>query len=255
MPLVPEVPVALEAAHRRDAQPRNQVRIFAVGLFDAAPARLARHIHHRRQRMMRAAQARFESRHREQRLHQRGIEGCAQRNGLRKAGSIRRRVAVQALLVEDHRNAQAAVLEEELLDGVGQLGHAASVLAAAGIARPADLSQSAAVAKRLLRLLEIEVALRIHQRLGLRLPDAQHLRGLFLQRHPREQVLDAPGGGQTGVFISGSGFAGGSRRLRTSCFFMRSIPRGFCLRQCAAIESEEKAQLVPRPHDLVIAGM
>ena len=65
MPLVLEVCVALEAAHRRDAQPRNQVGIFAVGLFDAAPARLARHIHHRSERMMRAAQPRFKSRHRE----------------------------------------------------------------------------------------------------------------------------------------------------------------------------------------------
>ena len=209
MPLVAEVLVSLEAAHRGDAQSRNQVRIFAVGFFHAAPARLARHIHHRRQRMMRAAQAGFQSRHREQRLHQRGIEGCAQRDGLRKTGSIRGGVAVQALFVEHHRNAQAAVLKEELLDGVGQLGHAASVLAAAGIARPAHLAQSAAIAKRLLRLSEIEVAARIHQRLGLRLPDAHHLCGLFLQRHPREQVLHASGGGLSGVFINGSGFAGG----------------------------------------------
>ena len=50
------VRVALEAAHRGDAQPRDQVRVFAEGLLDAAPARVARHIHHRRERLVRAAQ-------------------------------------------------------------------------------------------------------------------------------------------------------------------------------------------------------
>ena len=72
-----------------------------------------------------------------------GIEGCAQRDGLREACAVRRRVAVQAFLVEHHRNAETAVLEEEFLDGVGQLGHAARVFAAAGVARPAHLAQSA----------------------------------------------------------------------------------------------------------------
>jgi hypothetical protein len=38
-------------------------------------------------------------------------------------------VAVQAFLVENDRNAQAAVFEEELLNGVGQFRHASRVLA------------------------------------------------------------------------------------------------------------------------------
>ena len=192
MLLVAEVLVSLEAPHRRNAQPRNQVRILAVRLFHAAPSRLARHIHHRGQRMVRTAQARLQSRHREQRLHKRGIESCAQSDGLRKAGATRSRVPVQALFVKHHWNSKAAILEKEFLYFVGQQGHAASVLAATGIAGPAHLAQPAAIPKRLLRLLQIEVALLIHQRLRLRLPHAQHLRGLFLQRHPRKQILHAP---------------------------------------------------------------
>ena len=51
-----KVRVALKPAHCRDAHARDQVRILAVGFLDAAPARIARHIHHRRQRLVRAAQ-------------------------------------------------------------------------------------------------------------------------------------------------------------------------------------------------------
>ena len=74
---------------------------------------------------------------------------------------------MQALFVEHDRDSQAAVFEEELLDRIGQHGHLASFLAATGIARPANLPQASPIAKRLLRLLEIEVALRIQHRLRL----------------------------------------------------------------------------------------
>ena len=121
--LVLERRVALEPAHRRDAELRDQVRVFAVGLLDASPARIARHVHHRRQRLVRAAHARFLGRHREERFDQLRIERGAQADGLRKAGGAVRGVAVQAFLVEHHRDAEAGVLDEELLDGVGQLGH------------------------------------------------------------------------------------------------------------------------------------
>ena len=158
---------------------------------------------------MRTTQTGFQSRHGEQRLHQRRVERCAQGDGLGKTGSIGSRVTVKALFVEHDWNAQAAVLEEELLDCVRELGHAACLLATTSIAGAADLTQSAAIAKRLLSLLEIEVAGIIQHGLGLGLPDAHHLCGLFFQRHPRKQVLDAPGRGETGVLVSGSGFAGG----------------------------------------------
>ena len=57
--LIAEAGIALKAAHRRDAHTRHQVGIFAVSFLHAAPPRLARHIHHRGQRLVRAAQARL----------------------------------------------------------------------------------------------------------------------------------------------------------------------------------------------------
>ena len=77
-------------------------------------------------------------------------------------------MTVQALLVKHHRNAEAAVLEEEFLDVIREHGHAAGVFTAAGIARPSTLTQPATVAKGLLGLLEVEVALRIEHFFGLR---------------------------------------------------------------------------------------
>ena len=46
-PLVLERGVALEAAHGGDAELRVQIGILAVGFLHAAPARIARHVHHR----------------------------------------------------------------------------------------------------------------------------------------------------------------------------------------------------------------
>ena len=143
--LVTESGVALEPADRGDAEARDQERILAVGLFHAAPARLASHVHNRRQRLMGAAEAGLGCGGGEDALHQLGIEGGAERDGLGEAGAVHGRVAVQALLVEHDGNAEAAVFEEEFLDGVGQLGHAARIEAAAGVAGAANLAEAAPV--------------------------------------------------------------------------------------------------------------
>src|SRR3954465_8809816 len=42
--LVTEISISLKPIHGRDAQPRNQVRIFAVSLFDSSPTRISRNI-------------------------------------------------------------------------------------------------------------------------------------------------------------------------------------------------------------------
>jgi len=89
---------------------------------------------------------------------------------------------------KDDRNSQAAVLDEKSLDRVGQFRHAARVLALARVAGPAYLANSVPVPKGRLRLLEIEVAAGVYECLALFLPDAQHLRGLFLQRRPPQKV-------------------------------------------------------------------
>lgn len=59
MPLAPESGIALETLHCGDPHAKDQIGILAVGLLDAAPARLARNIHHGRQRLMSAANAGF----------------------------------------------------------------------------------------------------------------------------------------------------------------------------------------------------
>ena len=64
--LVAKLAIALEPTNRGNAQARDQVRILAVGFFDAAPARFARDIDHGRKGLMRAAAAGFERRHGEE---------------------------------------------------------------------------------------------------------------------------------------------------------------------------------------------
>ena len=55
--LVFEGGVALKTLNCRDSHAGDQVRIFAVGLLDAAPAGFAGDVHHRRQCLVRAAAA------------------------------------------------------------------------------------------------------------------------------------------------------------------------------------------------------
>ncbi len=209
--LVAEIAIALEAAYGRDAEARDEIRVFAVSLFDAAPARLSRHIDDRRQSVMRAAQSGFVRCHREELLDQVRVERGAQRDRLREARAVGRGVAMQALFVEHHRDAKAGVLEEKLLDGVGEFRHRASLLSASGIGGSPDLAEAALVAEGLLRFGEVEIALLVDQFLSLFLPDAEHLRRFLFEGHPREKVLDAPGRRQFRIFV------GGRRLARRTC--------------------------------------
>ena len=208
--LVLERRVALKAAHRRDAELGVEERIFAVRFLHAPPARVARHVHHRRERLMRAANARLVGGHRVKLLDEFGIERRAQTDGLRKARAVLGRVAVETFLVENHGDAEPRFLDEKFLDGVGEFRHAARGLAIGGhgrvasrIAGATDLAHAVAFLERRLRFGGIEVAAGVHEFRGLLLPEAHHLRGFFFEGHPREQIFDAGGGGQGGVFVSG----------------------------------------------------
>ena len=116
-----------------------------------------------------------------------------QRDRLRKTGAFSRGMSVQAFFVENDRDPQAGILKEEPLNVVGELRHGARVFAAAGIAGPSHLSQTAAVAKCFLRLLQIEIAFGVDECIGLLLPDAHHLGSLLFQRHALQQILCALG--------------------------------------------------------------
>ena len=202
--LVAELRITLEASHGSDAEPRNQIRIFAISFLHATPTRIARHIHDRRQGMVGAAEPGLFGRHREKRLDQFRIERRSQRDGLGETRAINGRMAMQTLLVKNHRDSQAAVLDEELLDRVGEFRHAARVLALARVAGAADLAQSAAILKCGLGLLQIKIAFAIDQGLWLLLPDTEHLCGFFLQRHAREQISHSVRSGQRGILVGKS---------------------------------------------------
>ncbi len=77
--------VALEPPHGGHAQPRHQVRILAERLLHAPPPRLAGHVHHGRERLVRAARARLGGGHRVQPLDQR--RDRTSRRGRSAAGS------------------------------------------------------------------------------------------------------------------------------------------------------------------------
>ncbi len=201
MALIAEIAVALESADSGYAEARHQVRILAVRFFHPAPARFTGDVDHRRECVVRAAQASFESRHREERLDQLGIKGRAQRDGLRKTRAFRGCVAVQALLMEHNRNAEARVLEKKSLDGVGQLRHASRRLPAAGVTGAANLSDTAAIAESFLRFRLVEVAFLVHQLLRLLLPDAEHLRSFLFERHAGKQIFHAACRGQVRILI------------------------------------------------------
>ena len=180
--------VALEPAHGGHAQPRHQIRILAERLLHAPPPRLAGDVHHGRQRLVRAARPRLGGGHRVEPLDQAGVERRAKTDRLRETGALLRRLAVQALLVEDHRDAEPRLLDEEPLNRVGQLGHRPRAQAAARVARPPNLPEAVSVAEVRAGFAGVEPALLVDEQDGLLPPHAHHLRDFLLERHPREQV-------------------------------------------------------------------
>src|SRR5262245_51325505 len=110
--------------------------------------------------------------------------------------------------MKQHRNSEPAVLDEESLNLVRQVGLAARALAAARVTRPADLTDAVAVGERALRFLEIELPVGVDECVGFLLPHAHHLRGLFLERHPREEV---------GSTLFGGRHPPGAKRRRICC--------------------------------------
>src|SRR5262249_37538055 len=150
---------------------------------DPAPARIPRDVYNWRQRLMRSARARFFGRHRIKRFDKVRIEGCGKANRLRKTGCANGGLAVQAFLMENYGNAQARVLDEKLLDCVGELGVFTRIFALSGIAGAAYLPDAMALFETGFRLLQVEIAITVQESFGLLLPDARHLRGFFVQRH------------------------------------------------------------------------
>jgi hypothetical protein len=88
--------------------------------------------------------------------------------------------------VEEDGNAEAALFDEEPLDGVGQLGRFARVATAGGVTGAAHLPEAVAVAVVGAGLGSVKDAVLVEQQLGLLLPDARHLGSFLGERHAAE---------------------------------------------------------------------
>ena len=112
---------ALQPADRRLAHRGDEERILAVGLFGAAPARIARQVEHRAERVVRALGAHLRRGDGESLLDQLRVPGAGQADRLREAGGVQRHVAVQRLAEVDRRDAQAGFVAQEGLQGIDEL--------------------------------------------------------------------------------------------------------------------------------------
>ena len=84
MLLVDKRPRSLEAFNRRHANARNEIGIFAIGLFRASPARIACEAQHRRQTLLRSLRPNFRRNGGKHVVDQRRIPGRSQANRRRE---------------------------------------------------------------------------------------------------------------------------------------------------------------------------
>src|SRR5205085_8101033 len=94
-----------------DGHTRDEIRVFAVSLFGAAPARLAAEIEIWPKHLMTAARSGLLGCRCENARHQLGVPTRSQRDWLRKAGAALGHVAVQYLVVKDYGNSETRVFE------------------------------------------------------------------------------------------------------------------------------------------------
>ena len=181
---------SLISPHGGDAEPRDQIGILAVGFFDTSPSGIAPEIDDRREHgWHRGREPLCGDAH--QPFDQRRVPRAREADRHGEMCASRRREAVQRLFVEHHGNAEPRVLDHPLLDGVDELGVLAWLTyrpprgGSGDFARPGDLSD--AVADERLGLPWHESP-RLVLDFDFLAPDAEELRDLFLEGHPREQV-------------------------------------------------------------------
>ena len=172
---------ALQTAHRRHPDAAAQVRIFAICLLGAAPARLTRQVQHRRQGIILAAHPHLACRCSKHFLHQLRVPGAGQPDRLREGSAAVSHQAMQGLVDEEGRDAQAGVLAQVMLDGIGCHG---SLPGADVLSRPAQSSDAVGQLQPG-GLVQFNAFLRQH--VGLHMEDG-HLGDLLFQRHACEQV-------------------------------------------------------------------
>ena len=114
--------VALEAAHLGLGDARGEPGIFARPFDDAAPARIARHVEHRREGHGEAVGRRLDGRLARRALPDRRVE----RRGLGERHREHRAVAVDDVEADHQRNAEPRLLDGDALQrpdgGAGRPG-------------------------------------------------------------------------------------------------------------------------------------
>ena len=117
-----------------------------------------------------------------------------------------RRVAVQPFLVKQDGNAEPRVRQGIALQRIHQPNRAADIAPGhharrgrpGGIRGPRKLTDAVRILLRHFRRIELQFGVE-HLRLGI--PDAEHLSDLFLQRHARQQILDARLDRRCGILV------------------------------------------------------
>ena len=185
---------SLETAHERDAHARDEIRVLAERLLEAAPARVAADVEHGPEALVRARRPHLRPYRVRELLDQRRLPRAREPDRLREDRRVPRHQARADLLVDDRRNPQARLLDERPLERVGELGN----LLGAQPARTGDPGHLAkTVAQQHVRL-RPESPLIVGQ-----LPDpaAAELSDLLLEREPAEEVVDPLVDGACGVEV------------------------------------------------------
>ena len=188
LPVATTPSASVVALERRDvgaAQLGREVRVLAVRLLDAAPARVAADVEDRARAhggRRSAASAGGSSRRPRRRVAGSKRRGRADR--LLEARGVPGHQAVQALLVDDGRDAEPGLLDEVALDGVGRprppRSGAGSSSPARRVISPMPSSASAGEPRRVER----------RRRRRPRTPRPSRAGRASRQGHPREQVGD-----------------------------------------------------------------
>ena len=182
------------AVHGGYAHRAHQIRIFSICFFDASPARIARDVDDRREHELHATSANLASDDGEDALGQCRVPSARECYRLREMSGAQRGVTMQALFVEQHRNAQARVAHGMALHGIDQR-HGLAFVAIGNLERRVALLLPVAGAGEVadaggiqtFRGGRVEIPFGIQQ-LGFLQPDRSDLRDLFLERDEQPGV-------------------------------------------------------------------
>ena len=172
---------ALQGLDVGDTEGRGEVRVLAVRLLDPSPARIARDVEDRRERVPGPGHQHPPADRRRHRGDDVGVEARGRPDRLLEARRGPRDQAVQALLMDDRRDPEPRLLDEVVLDlvrRVGDLGRSQ----VRGSRQARDLPD--AVPGQLGQPTVVEADLLDH----LECPERPELGELLRRGHPRQEV-------------------------------------------------------------------